>query len=247
MTESDHSDHQTSNPAFPPTHWTLIRGVQSGSADERKKALEELCRTYWYPIYMFARRHGLGVEEAQDAAQDFFLRVLQQETFATADREKGRLRTWLLTQMSGCLADRARRRGRLKRGGNLVIESFDALAAEDRFRHEPANHDTPDAAFDLACARVIAEEVLTGLRDEYLARQQADRFDALRPLLFADGAEDREALRARLGLKEGTLRVALHRLRDAFGARLRRRLETMVESPTDLEAEAASIIGALSR
>ncbi len=246
MSESEHSAPHPSHEVFPPTHWTLIRGVQSSSEEDRKRALNELCRTYWYPLFVFARRRGLAVEEAEDAVQDFFVRVVARETFAAADREKGRLRTWLLTHMSGCLADRARRRGRLKRGGNLAIESFDALAAEDRYRHEPAIHDTPAAAFEFACARAIAEEVLAGLRDEYHARRQAERFDALRPLLLADAADDREALCAKLGLTDGALRVALHRLRDAFGARLLRRLETMVESRDALEAEAAAIIRALS-
>ncbi len=247
MSEGDHSDEQPRSQAFPATHWTLIRGVQSDSPDERKKALEELCRSYWYPLYVFARRRGLSVEEAEDAVQDCFVRMLARESFATADREKGRLRTWLLTQMSGCLADRARRRGRQKRGGNLVIESFDALVAEDRYRREPANHDSPDAAFEAVCAKVLANEVLAELRGEYFARQQAERFDALLPLLFSEGADERELLRVRLGLKDGALRVALHRLRDAFAARLRRRLELLTDNAEELDAEAAAIIGVLSR
>lgn len=235
------------DPAFPSTHWTLIQGVQSDSEATRIDALETLCRTYWYPIYCFVRRRGLGIEEAEDAVQDFFARVLTRGTFAQADQEKGRLRTWLLAQLTYALADRARRSHALKRGGGAVVFSFDALTAEERYRHEPAVQETPEHAFERTSALAVVEEVLDELRAEHAARGHAARFDAFRPwLVDSPRDEEKATLCKQLGVADGALRVALHRFRESFRSRMRRRLLASVETAEDLEAEIASMSAVLT-
>jgi RNA polymerase sigma-70 factor (ECF subfamily) len=104
-------------PAFPATRWSLILDLRSGNAASAERALEELCRIYWYPVYAFVRREGAGPEDAQDLTQGFFARLLERGDFLTADAEKGRLRTFLLTCAKHHMVRDWRHRSALKRGG----------------------------------------------------------------------------------------------------------------------------------
>jgi RNA polymerase sigma-70 factor (ECF subfamily) len=72
---------------FHTTHWSLVAQAASGASAEAKAALEELCGTYWYPVYAFIRRRDYQPDDARDLAQEFFARVLEQEFFADADAE----------------------------------------------------------------------------------------------------------------------------------------------------------------
>ena len=58
--------------------------------------MEELCRTYWFPLYVYVRRQTLTREDAEDLTQEFFSRLLEKNYLAKADRERGKFRTFLL-------------------------------------------------------------------------------------------------------------------------------------------------------
>src|SRR4029434_11278572 len=110
------------------------------------RALDDLCRVYWYPLYCFARRRGLAPADAEDATQGFFARILESEMFAHADPTKGRLRTYLLTAFQRYLIDYDAQRFAQKRGGPQAVVSLDS--AEERYLQEPEDHNTPEKHFD---------------------------------------------------------------------------------------------------
>ncbi|MBL9130459.1 MAG: sigma-70 family RNA polymerase sigma factor, partial [Verrucomicrobiaceae bacterium] len=81
---------------FDTTRWSLVAAAGSEQSQVADEALNELCRAYWRPIYADIRRRGHGPVDAQDLAQEFFLRLLRRDAFGRADREKGRFRSFLL-------------------------------------------------------------------------------------------------------------------------------------------------------
>src|SRR5215813_9409593 len=101
--------------AFTTTHWSVVLEAK-GESPAAQEALERLCRDYWRPIYSFVRRQGAGPEEAQDLTQGFFALLLERRDLRTVRKEKGRLRSYLLTALKHFLADERRRAMAIKRG-----------------------------------------------------------------------------------------------------------------------------------
>jgi len=118
-------------------------------------ALTELCRTYWYPLYTFARRRGYSPDDAQDLTQSFFLHLLQQQALAGVDRLKGKFRSFLLASFQNHLSDQIDRSRRLKRGGDKEFVPLDAESAEERYRLEPVELLTPEKLFDARWAMTL--------------------------------------------------------------------------------------------
>ena len=93
--------------AFTTTHWSVVLEAQ-GESPAAHEALEKLCRIYWRPIYSFVRRQGAGPEEAQDLTQGFFALLLERRDLRTVRKEKGRLRSYLLSALKHFLTDERR-------------------------------------------------------------------------------------------------------------------------------------------
>src|SRR5437764_6020005 len=83
---------------FATTHWSVVLEAQ-GQSPAAEQALEKLCRTYWRPVYSFIRREGTAPEEAEDLTQGFFALLLERRNFDAVRKEKGRLRSYLLTSL----------------------------------------------------------------------------------------------------------------------------------------------------
>jgi RNA polymerase sigma-70 factor (ECF subfamily) len=233
--------------AFSTTHWSVVLTAGQDDPAGAAAALEELCRKYWYPIYAFVRRHGAERTEAEDLTQGFFAHLLERETLKRVDRSKGRFRTFLLSALRKYLSNERDKRQTAKRGGGRQIISLDEAAAEGLYRLEPAGPGSPEKHFDRAWARALVERVLGALRAEYRAAGKGDLLAQLEPGLAqepvpgrcADGA-------AALGLSEGTVRVALHRLRRRFGELLRQEIAQTVASPAEVDEEIRHLFAALS-
>src|SRR5687767_7866470 len=135
---------------FPTTRWTLISQIRGGDEALRASALATLCGAYWYPIYAVVRARGYPPHDAEDFTQELFERFLRQESFAAADRHRGRLRAYLLTSLQRLLAEDWRKSKTAKRGGNTEIVALDIEWAENRFRSEPEAKDSlsPEKQFD---------------------------------------------------------------------------------------------------
>ncbi len=223
-----------SNPAFPATRWSLILDLRSGDAGAAGRALDELCRLYWYPVYAFIRREGSSPEDAQDLAQSFFARLLERGDLSHAQQQRGKLRTFLLSALKNHLVQDWRHRTAEKRGGRNVPVSLDVAAAEQRYASEPADMASPDALFDRRWALDTMEEALRQLEADYTDSGKSALHTALQPFISAKPkGDDTRTLCARLGLNENAIHVAIHRLRQRF----RKNLESLVAETVSTQDE----------
>src|SRR6516225_9696669 len=152
--------------------------VEGGQA-----ALAELCRLYWYPLYVFARRRGHSPDDAQDLTQGFFLHLLEHRALAGVDRLKGKFRSFLLASFQNHLSDQVDRARRFKRGGDQEFVWLDAQEAEQRYRLEPVEYLTAEKMFDARWAVMLLAEVLNRLRQEYATEGKTPKFEALNVFL----------------------------------------------------------------
>lgn len=200
------------------------------------RALEELCRLYWYPVYAFIRRQGASSEEAEDLAQGFFARLLERRDLLSAEREKGRLRSFLLARVKNHLVQDWRRRTAAKRGGTGQPLSLDD--AEVRYALEPAGLVSAEALFDRRWALETFETALRRLESEYADAGKRDLFEALMPWLSSRPSDQTYAsLAPGLGLTPGALQVAVHRLRQRFRRCLENAVADTVADPDEVESE----------
>jgi RNA polymerase sigma-70 factor (ECF subfamily) len=207
---------------FPTTHWSRVARAGGPPTPEARAALAELCSAYWYPIYALIRRNGYAADAALDLTQDYFARLLEKGTVAAADPVKGRFRSFLLTDCRFFLADRRDRDRALRRGGGRPVLSIDARDAEGRFLREPSHDLTAERLFERDWAIALIALVFDRLERHYADTGRAELFRHLKPLVSSGpDAALRAAVATGLGMTEGNLRVALHRLRARFAAGLR--------------------------
>lgn len=234
--------------AFPTTHWSIVVRANEPSTEQARNALETLCRQYWYPLYVFARRQGRTREEAEDATQGFFARLLETGALARARQERGRFRTFLLTSFRNFMVNDWKRAAAIKRGSRCPMLPLDFAGADRTFEREPADPGlTPERAFDRNWAAGMIEQVISGLRDEYEKSGRGELFRVLGPMIWggATGESHRERA-ARLGVNEHAFTMALHRLRIRLGDRLRARVAETVAHADDVEDELRYLISAVS-
>src|SRR5947199_3215250 len=180
------SDREASPPQaksdaqFNTTHWSVVLAAGAPDSPQAVEALEKLCRTYWYPLYVYVRRHGHSPEDAQDLTQEFFSHLLEKKNLAKADPDRGKFRTFLLGSFKNFLVNEWKRAGRLKRGGDLKFLSFDADEAEQRYAGEQIDESNPANAYERQWAVALIEQVLSMLRGEYAAAGKAQLFEALK-------------------------------------------------------------------
>jgi len=208
--------------------------------------MEELCRSYWYPLYAYVRRHGYSVEDAQDLTQEFFARLLARNWVGSANPAKGRFRTFLLTAMNHFLADQWDRLKAQKRGGGQQTLSLDVATAETRFQMEPADPLTPEKNYERRWAQTVLETVFEKLRRAYAAEGKAALFDELKgSLTQARAAVPYQELATRLQVTEGALRAAVHRLRQRYRELLRTEVAHTVAGADEVEEELQYLFRAL--
>jgi len=216
------------------------------SQTRARKALQELCRAYWYPLYAFVRYRGYSSDEAQDLTQSFFVRIIETRGFASADPERGRFRSYLLGAMKHFLANEWHRARTQKRGGGVTFLDLDALDPEARYALEPAQSTDPDAGFDREWAHETIARAMEKLRAESVARGKGEMFEGLKESLTGDEPARSETA-ARLGMTDGAVKVAVHRLRQRYREILRAEIAETVTEPSDVEAEMRHLVAVLRR
>jgi RNA polymerase sigma-70 factor (ECF subfamily) len=233
---------------FATTHWSLVvaAGGDEASQTRARKALEELCRAYWYPLYAFARYRGHPPDEAQDLTQAFFAQIVATRGFSRADPARGRFRSYLLGAMKHFLANEWHRGRARKRGGGVTFLDLDALDPEARYALAPAPSPEPDAGFDREWAHETLARAMERLRAESEARGKGRLFEELKGSLTSDEAA-RSAAAARLGMTEGAVKVAVHRLRRRYRELLRAEIAETVAEPRDVDAEMRHLVAVLRR
>jgi DNA-directed RNA polymerase specialized sigma24 family protein len=232
-------------PIFSTTNWSVVLEAQ-GQSPAAKEALERLCRTYWRPVYSFIRRGGTGPQEAEDLTQGFFALLLERRNFDAVRKEKGRLRSYLLTSLKHFLVSEHRRAVTLKRGKGQQPVALDELSGAERNDMEPADHLTAERVYERRWALTLMEQVLRRLKDEYCTMGNAALFDSLKQLLPDEpGAQSRADIALQLGMTDNALRQAFHRFRHRYQLLLRQEISHTVAVSSDVEDELRHLIAVL--
>ncbi|MGA3180157.1 MAG: sigma-70 family RNA polymerase sigma factor [Verrucomicrobiota bacterium] len=233
-------------PAFAATHWSVVLTAARSDTTRARQALEVLCQTYWYPLYAYARGRGHDREDAQDLTQAFFARLLEKKWIGSADREKGRFRSFLLTAMKRFLADEWDKARAQKRGGGAPLLSLQFDTVETRLSREPADQVTPEQSFERRWVLTLLEEVLKRLRSEYQQEGNAKLFAEINPCLVGDRARLPYAQLARkLAMSESAVKSAVHRLRQRYRKLLREEIAQTVAAPGEVDEELRHLFAVL--
>jgi RNA polymerase sigma factor (sigma-70 family) len=239
------SNTQIETAAFATTRWSLVLAAQ-GDSPAAEEALEKLCRIYWRPLYTFARRQGSDVEEARDLTQGFFQLLLTRRDLDSAHREKGRLRSYLLTSFKHFIGIERRRQMTIKRGRDHWLIPLEELHATEQSASAFAGPLSADRLYERRWALTLIEQVLKRLKEEYRATGNALLFKCLKQLLPDEPAPpSRPEIAARLGMTDNALRQAFHRFRHRYQLLLREEIGHTVTDPSEIEDELRHLITVL--
>ena len=218
-----------------------------GDSEPKREALEKLCRRYWYPLHVFVRRLGYRPHDAEDLVQGFFAVCLEKNYLGVADQSKGRFRSFLLVALKRYLANARNKALTRKRGGAQVHVSLDALTAEQRYALEPADRLSPDKLYERRWALTLLDQVIARLQSEQAAAGRGAVFEQLKEFLTSpDRGSPYSELAARLGLSEGAVKVAIHRLRRRYRELLEEEIAHTVSAPDQIQEERRHLLAALS-
>jgi DNA-directed RNA polymerase specialized sigma24 family protein len=246
------TNSSTSPPAAPrdyfaTTRWTVVLSAGRKSSPQSDRALGELCQTYWYPLYAYVRGQGKSKEDAEDLVQAFFARFLQKNYLEGLRAERGKFRAFLLASLKHFLANEWDKSQRQKRGGGVTHLSLDWQGAEQRFRLDPADPSSPDKIYDREWALSLLERVINRVRGECEADGKAKLFNQVKGFLMVGESITPYAHAAReLGLDEGAVRVAVHRLRKRYRELLREEIAQTLDDPAKVAEELRALQAALA-
>ena len=224
---------------FDETRWSLVQAAGETVNPKAQDALGELCQIYWPPVYAYIRCRGQDPETAKDLTQGFFTLLLEKNYIKAARKERGKFRSFLLTCVKRYMVNEWEREQALKRGGGVSIVSLDLDAAETfKYQLTPASPQTPEQIYDKLWAFTFLQQVLSQLEKEMRRPKDRERFRVLKP--FLTGEDDEVSYKdvgAQLGMTEGAVKVAIHRLRSKFAVLLRSEVGHTVTSPSRVEEE----------
>lgn len=231
---------------FVTTHWSVVLAAGRSDTTRSRDALARLCQTYWYPLYSYVRRRGYSAHDAQDLTQAFFAHILEKQSIISADPERGRFRSFILTAMNNFLGQEWEKSRAQKRGGGSEIFSLDLAIAEQRHDLEPSTSETPDKDFDKKWALALLETVMTQLEAEYKRENKSDLFNALKQTLT--GSRESQPyvdLAKQLNTTETAIKVTVHRLRKRYRELLQSEIANTVDSADDVKEEMRHLFAAL--
>lgn len=247
MTPFSRSPESRASPLFLTTRWSVVVSAQGGGTQEAQSALEALCGAYWYPLYAYVRRLGRSPHDAQDLTQDFFARLIEKDYLRTADRAKGRFRTFLLVALKRFSANEWDRAQAQKRGGGSAFVPFDTAFAESRYAVEPPPTLPAEREYEHRWAITLLAQAMTRLRTEYETAGRTGEFDELKGYLTAErGAIPYPAIAAALKATESGARGAVHRLRKRFRELFRMQIADTVSDAAEVDDEVKHVVAALS-
>lgn len=232
---------------FMTTRWSLVLAAGRQPHARSEEALARLCEMYWYPVYGFIRRQGCRPEDGADLTQEFFTRVLEKHYFHDADPARGRFRAFLCASVRHFLSNERDRARAQKRGGHQPPISLNVETAEGAYQLEPQDDLTPEMLFDRRWALMLLERVLALLRNEHVSAGKGALFDHLKGYLTgdSDGTPYADVANA-LGMTDGAVKVAVHRLRRRFRDTLIQEIADTVSDPAEIDAEMAYLLKAVS-
>jgi RNA polymerase sigma factor (sigma-70 family) len=246
LTSSDSTPPQSARPAFLTTRWTRVLEAR-GDSTEAKAALSDLCAAYYAPVFAFVRRNAPDEDSARDLTQEFFARLLAGGGIDTVDPQRGRFRSFLLGAVKHFLSDMRDHDRRLKRGAGQPIESLDAETDTTPGLQAPELKATaPDREFDHKWALTLLDRALAAMAREYNEAGNAAHFEALKPWLSGDAGNLSQAQAAcQLGINEGAVKVAIHRLRRRLRDVIKHEISQTVRDRADIDREMHDLLEAL--
>ena len=148
---------------FPVTQWSLVARAGQVDPEAKREALGQLLQRYWPALRAhLVHRKGLAEAKADDMVQDFIAsKIIEKDLIARADRQLGKLRTFLLTALDRFVNNQLRNEQAKKRApseGELV-------AFDERAGGLPVGQ-RPSEAFDVAWARGVIDGALRQMHDE---------------------------------------------------------------------------------
>ena len=231
--------------AFATTRWSVVLEAQ-GRSPAAGEALEKLCRMYWRPIYSFLRRQRIRPEEAEDLTQGFFALLLERRDFDAVRREKGRLRSYLLTSLKHFLANERNRAMAIKRGKGQRLISLDQFHQGEGDGFEPEDKATADQIYERRWAMMVLSQVLARLEEEHRAAGKMQLFDRLQKSFTDEPDRSSQVNIAReLGMTENAVNQAFHRFRQRYRELLREEVAHTVAVAVDIEDELRHLIAVL--
>lgn len=234
-------------PLFATTHWSVVLATAGEDSPQASAALEELCRTYWYPLYAYVRREGYSPPDAQDHTQEFFTRLLARNSLAQVGPEKGKFRSFLLACLCHFLSDQRDRARTVKRGGGADCLSLDAQTAEERYRLEPVDRMDAEKIYERRWAMTLLERALRRLRDESASADKVEMFECLKDFVAGESDVTCREVADRMGMTESAVKSALHRLRQRYRELVREEVAHTVADPAEIDTELRYLIAVMSQ
>ena len=236
------------SPVFATTHWSVVLAAGQNCSDQAATALEELCRTYWYPLYAYLRRKGYNEHDAQDLTQGFICQLLERRSLEKVEREKGKFRSFLLASLNYFLADERDRGLAQKRGGGRDLLSLEFNQAEERYAVDAIVHDaSPEKLYERRWALTLLACVLARLTREFADAGKSELFEQLQGFLVVGsrGKSYRE-IAAETGLSEEAVNKAVQRMRQRYSELFRQEIAQTVATPGEVEEELRHLCDVLS-
>jgi DNA-directed RNA polymerase specialized sigma24 family protein len=242
--------HSLSSGNFAPTRWTQVLRAR-GETVEAQAALEELCKAYWQPVFEFIRHTGRVDDASRDLTQEFFARLLARRGLESADPSRGRFRSFLLAGVKNFLADQHDYASAAKRGGGRLPIAIEASLSQDTTAQlqipDPSGL-VPDMVFDRQWGLTLVERVVTRLAADLTAEGKRAQFDTLKQWLLGEVATLSQFDAAgRLGMTEGAVKVAIHRLRKRFRALVTAEIAQTIDDPSQVQDELRYLLDVLSQ
>lgn len=233
---------------FATTHWSVVRAAGKSSSPRYKEAMGTLCQTYWFPLYAFLRRQGNNSNQAEEYTQAFFAHLLEKHSVRLADPKQGKFRSFLLIAMKYFLANERDRARAKKRGGGRKVLSLNFENAENQYALEPAHELSPEKLFERSWALAVLEKTMSQLTAEAANSKKQELFDHLKVYLTArKSAVSYRDVAEELGMSEGAVKVAVHRLRRRYRQLLRDEIAQTVATEDQIDEEIRDLFAALAR
>ena len=233
---------------FPTTRWSVVVAAGDSVSPESQAALSALCEAYWAPVYAYVCRTGRSEDVARDLTQAFFTRVLEKRDFRNARSDLGRFRSFLLTAVRYFLANQVDYERSLKRGGGQIHLPLEPVAGGPcQAPADRSSGETPETIYEQRWAQTVLDQAMAKLAQESERAGRGRLFEGLRPFLTGDAEASYASCAQELGMTEGAVRVALHRLRGQFGRHLRQTLAETVSDPGEIDSEIQYLLRVLAR
>ncbi len=230
---------------FASTQWSIILGARTDAAG-RRAALEQLCRSYWLPLYGYLRRRGHAPADAEDLTQGFFVYLIESDFLDRPDPAKGRFRGYLVGAMRHFLGTHFERTGAQKRGGGAQLVDWTGLDAEREFAAVDQPQRDPAEVYETSWALTLLARALARLEDEQRLVGRTRQFEVLKPFLSSTPTRgDYDAAAQSLNTTRTNVAVWVHRLNARYAELVKLEVAATVQNPDDVDSEMRHLLQAL--